>query len=303
MKNPIKFDIVIPLKSTNSSIIDNITLLSNNNHVNRIIIGDAGLNELIKLALSKLEKVEIFDQKNIYSLGFCIIDLIKKVGTEYFVYLHGDVTLPENWFEVMYSNMDSYEFAECARQYHYKIDTLDTQINLRSQHDRPLSGSQMGNTKFIIHATSSIEDDHLFRNEDIIIPDLVRKSGGKYGFINETYHTHQIGFSRVNEHIRATETISVVKKPTINDVQLFIHQICGIVKYTIPDSPYHIWNFDYSMTVLKKYSADLTQVNRELSLNRRWLLIYKLTWLRMLRRKISKIFRIMKMSDLEILEL
>ncbi|GAG50373.1 unnamed protein product, partial [marine sediment metagenome] len=52
---------------------------------------------------SKIEypKTIFIDHTNYDTYGFCVADLMKRVETEWFVYIHGDVELTPYCFEVM----------------------------------------------------------------------------------------------------------------------------------------------------------------------------------------------------------
>jgi hypothetical protein len=101
--------------------------------------------------------------------------------------------------------------------------------------ERAFSGSQMGRKAAFARVTPQIDDDFLYRNEDIIIADLVKRQGFRYGRVDDAFHFHQVmhkpsrwrrKLKRVDVHldlgldeeIRANETY-----------------VRGIVKYLRPD--------------------------------------------------------------------
>jgi len=247
------YDVVIPLKSTNSLVVENLKEISRCSEVGRILIGDAGVDVHLIEEIRGINKIEVINQADIYSQGSCIIDLIRRVSTDYFVYLHGDVTLPENWFRVMAENLGSSKLAECGRVYQYSIRHEERHFQREYPSSRPLSGSQMGDTKFFLECTEHVDDDFLFRNEDLVFADLVDKNGGDYKIINQTHHFHQIGFDRINENIKPNSRLAYSRIPSQNDVVLFKCQVQGILKYTRKKDWYMTENLIYALVVLKSF--------------------------------------------------
>lgn len=250
------YDVIIPLKSTNQLIIENVSAISYFKEVKNIYIGDSGISSEIIKCLSSINKVIIVDQKKIFSQGYCIIDLIKHVQTDFFAYLHGDVTLPSDWFTLMRQNIGRSTFAECGRIHLYDIKYEERLLSRTFPKHRPLSGAQFGKTDLFLSAVSKVDDDFLFRNEDLVFADLVKQNGGDYKIINQTHHYHQLGNNRVNENIKARMVLKTWSIPTIDDLWLFRCQIEGILKYTKNKDKYLIDNLMYALTVLKFLKDD-----------------------------------------------
>jgi hypothetical protein len=284
-----KIDVIIPLKSYNNKLIENIEKISIFSKVNRILIGDAGIPDHIRKNLESIDKVKIINHINLQSQGGSIRDLIRLCTTEFFVYLHADVTLPEDWFEIMERNMKHYDFAECKRIYNYNI-TIEDKKKREGFKFRALSGSQMGRTKFVNESLMSLEDDYLFRNEDIVIADLIRENNGRYGIVDDTFHLHQIGH-KVDENITSDTEISLRRNFTQKDVWVFENHLLGIIKYCKPDCKEHIWNFDHGVSVLKFLKTDLKKIKKQIN-SLGWLLIYYTYSARMALRRIKKILNV-----------
>lgn len=295
----IKIDVIIPLKSCNENVVDNIFNISLFREVNKIHIGDNGIPKNIFLKLKKNKKVILHNHKNIYSLGASIKNLISLVTTEVFAYFHADVILPKDWFSVMLKSLKFNHFAECRRINHYNVFIEDASRKLQSNF-RPLSGAQMGYKDFVLKALHSVDDDHLFRVEDIIIADLVQKNGGRYYINNNTYHIHQVGFNKFNEHISNNYSLSLTNDYAKKDERIFVHQLLGIYKYLNIDNSHARWSADYSIAVLKEFQFPLNQIAPK-TFN--WKFFILLRPLRMFLKRLRVIYKVIFSSEKKFLEI
>jgi hypothetical protein len=178
--------------------------------------------------------------------------LIELVDTEWFVYLHADVYLPEQWFDTMIRYRSQFDWFECNRRKTVLLDYLDT---VQNASDRPFSGSQMGRKAVFEPFLSQIDDDYLYRNEDLVLRDMVERYGGRYGRITDTFHYHQI----MNKHGLLEpdiERVKITRKQDINWAKRTADmQIRGIVKYTQPDKRYLVGSLRGSSRLLQRYGA------------------------------------------------
>ena len=130
----------------------------------------------------------MLDHRNFTSLGYSIRHLIEAVETEWFVYLHSDVFLPPGWFETMFARRNEFDWFECNQRITVMADYLLDSTKVA----RAYSGSQMGRKAAFANVTPLIDDDYLYRNEDIIFAQLIARNGMRYGKVGETFHFHQI---------------------------------------------------------------------------------------------------------------
>src|SRR5205807_340309 len=114
--------------------------------------------------------------------------LIEAVRTDWFVYLHSDVFLPPGWFATMSAHRREWDWFECDQRITILADYLLDQKGAA----RAFSGSQMGRKSAFEKVTSAIDDDYLYRNEDIILATLVARAGFRYGKATDTFHFHQV---------------------------------------------------------------------------------------------------------------
>src|SRR5262245_27577412 len=94
-------DVIIPVLHTNELWQANLLSVYREIPVSRLLLGDGGcVDDTIEVA-RKFPRVEVFDHRAFKSLGFSIRRLIEEVQSEWFIYLHSDVYLPEGWFDNM----------------------------------------------------------------------------------------------------------------------------------------------------------------------------------------------------------
>lgn len=223
-------DVIIPIIHTNEIWRANLLSIYREIPVNRLILGDGGcIDGSIDIA-RKFPRVEVLDHRSFKSLGFSLRHLIEETTTDWFVYLHSDVFLPPGWFDAMSERQSEFDWFECNQRITVMADyLLDTTKILRSY-----SGSQMGRKAAFKKVTPLIDDDYLYRNEDIIIAKLVERAGFKYGKVGQTHHFHQVMYKPSRWH-RSIKRISI--EPDIardEDIRANRTYSRGIIKYLDP---------------------------------------------------------------------
>jgi hypothetical protein len=183
-------DVIIPLMHTNELWRANLRSIYREIPVSRLLIGDGGcIDDSLDVA-REFPRIEILDHRDFTSLGFSLRRLIEAVRTEWFVYLHSDVYLSEGWFDTMYARRDEYDWFESNQRItvlaEYPLDTIGVA--------RGYSGSQMGRKSAFAAVLPRIDDDYLYRNEDIILASLVSKAGFRYGKVRDAVYFHQVMF-------------------------------------------------------------------------------------------------------------
>jgi hypothetical protein len=197
--------------------------------VNRLLIGDGGcIDGSIAIAL-EFPRVEVFDHSQFLSLGYSLRKLIEAVETEWFVYLHSDVFLPEGWFEAMKQGQDQYDWYECPQHITVMVDYPGDYSA-----SRPYSGSQMGRKAAFDQIVTQVEDDYLYRNEDIIWAALIEQAGFLYGHVFDTFHFHQV-MNKRSRWLRKIEGVSLhLALGRDEEVRAAMMQVKGIIKYMQP---------------------------------------------------------------------
>jgi hypothetical protein len=215
-------DVLMPIKGTPSPLLEmNLLSIYREIPVNRLLIGDAGGGEDGSLApVLDFPRVWLIDQREHKTLGYCLRELIEDVRTSWFVYLHSDVYLPPGWYDEMAAQQDSYDWMECNRR---KTLVLDYPLTNQDKSTRAYSGSQMGRKAAFNEVLPLINDDDIYRSEDIVLRHLVERFGGRYGRVGSTYHNHQ-------------QTISTSGNAAT--VQTLTMQARSLIRYTDPTAEF-----------------------------------------------------------------
>lgn len=239
-------DVIIPIINTNELFERNLYTFFKEIPIKNLLIGDGGCtDESIKI-LEKFPRVRIFDHANMISQGGSIIDLIKQVTTENFIYLHADAFLPEGWFDKMKVKLVEYDWFECPQ----KLTTMIEYWNAKAE--RSYSGAQMGKRLIFDKIISNVDDDFLQRNEDIILAELVENYGGKYGKNEDIFHYHQV-MNRRGESEPKFKKVIIEKNDDIEwETRIYTMQYKGIIKYLKPNKKYLIDEVNNSIFHLQK---------------------------------------------------
>lgn len=245
-------DVIIPLINTNELFERNLYSFYKEIPIRNLIIGDGGSTDGSLEILKQFPRVKVLDHKNLKSQGGSIIDLITNVKSDYFIYLHADAFLPNEWYEKMKTKSTIYDWFECNQK-------LTTLIEFWAEKmERSFSGAQMGNRKIFDKIIPLIKDDYLQRNEDIIIAELIEHVGGKYGKNEDAFNYHQV-MNRRGESEPKFKKITLVKdNDYLWEKRIFEMQYKGIVKYLNPNKAYLISEVNDSIAVLE----DIKQINK-----------------------------------------
>jgi hypothetical protein len=224
-------DVIIPLLHTNELWRANLLSIYRNIPVRRLIIGNAGCSEQALKLLKEFPRVDIYDHVG-YSLGYSIKKMIEEVNTEWFVYLHSDVFIPQHWFDKMASYQDQYDWFECYQKQTYLVEHL---ADYGPYKTRPGGGSHMGRKEAFLGAIGDIQDDYLYRTEDYAFIDRIQKNGYKYGVVN-TYHYHQIMHRSDSKDREIVDIKLDVKLSKYEEKRTWEMQFWAVIKYFEPTS-------------------------------------------------------------------
>ena len=209
-----KVDVIVLVKGTPPCWKKSLDSFYRELPVNRLLIGDASCTGETLDTAKEYPNVVVYDQQKIRTIGYCIRKLIENVETEWFVFLHSDVVLPQNWFTEMAKYCGKYDWFECKKVGIYPDGTkpelkkeLERQFELR----RAYSGGQMGKTKVLKKVVSFIDDDFVHRTEDVVIQHILEKLGYKYGKVATTYHYHYVNPYRLTRKDRFQSMMSILK--------------------------------------------------------------------------------------------
>ena len=181
------FDLIVPIhlvdwRFFSSNLKSWITELN----PKRIYIGCNNSNEgefdAIKSFVGGYDVVEFIDQRNIKTLGFQIADLMKRTDGDWFYYCHSDAQLTPFCSKIMeeYMNDVHVGIIESERvQYDGRNGSKRTYHNYHYI-ERSFSGFQLFRKEAIENILEIIEDDYIYRNEDIIFQNVCEDNGFKY---------------------------------------------------------------------------------------------------------------------------
>ncbi len=225
-------DVIIPVVHTNELWEPNIKSIYREIPVNRLLISDGGcIDDSIKIVM-KFPRVELYNHRKYISLGYCFKKLIEAVETEWFVYLHSDVYLPEGWFDTMKKYQGEYDWFGCPMRITAMIDYHN--VDKMAGEIRPYAGSQMGRKKVFMKGIKKIDDDFVYRQEDYVLAHIVESEGFRHGRIEDTFHYHQV-MHKESPWERQLKSVSVdVEWSHEEQVRVSTMQIKGIVKYLHP---------------------------------------------------------------------
>lgn len=229
-------DVLIPVIHTNELWEANLLSFYREIPIQRLMIGDGGcIDDSIRIA-EKFPRVQIFNHRNYKSLGFSIRSLIEAVETEWFIYLHSDVYLPDGWFDAMRRYQGRYDWYECRQQATLLVEYPSDYANAL----RPLSGSQMGRKAAFESALTKIDDDYLYRNEDMILADLVQRAGFRYGRVDEVMHYHQT-MHKPSPWERKVKSVKIeLEMSREEELRAWMTMGKGIIKYLQPSNDFLI---------------------------------------------------------------
>ena len=235
-------DVIIPVLHTNELWEKNLISIYREIPVNRLLISDGGCIDNTIDILAKFPRVKILDHTQFKSLGFCLRKLIEEVSTDWFVYLHSDVYLPKNWFDDMVKYKSEYDWFETSQ----KVTILIEYFKDYSKNKRGfgMGGSHLGKKEAFSTILDEIDDDYLYRNEDIIIRRLLQKKGFKWGAISSLFHYHQIMYKE-SPTARKIQKMSLELEMSKEErIRIYNTQIKGYVKYLDPE-PILVEEFHY----------------------------------------------------------
>lgn len=190
-----KFDVICPVYWTNGHFNENIMNWFREIPINNLYLGIN--NPKVKIDVDH-PQVKIVDQLHLKTLGGCLKDLMERVETRWFVYLHSDVQLSEKSFELMQEFIEPKVGIIESERVHWEGNYMKANSEFIPQYTydnyfartRSFSGVQLMRRKTIEPLIKKLQDDYLYRNEDMIFQSECIKNDFKY---KKTWamHVHQ----------------------------------------------------------------------------------------------------------------
>ena len=227
-------DVIIPVIHTNELWEANLRSFYREIPIHRLLIGDGGcIDDSIAIA-ERFPRVTVLDHRAYKSLGFSIRGLIEAVTTEWFVYIHSDAYLPAGWFDAMRANQGRYDWFGCPMRHTVMVE-YDVDYG-----ERPWAGSQMGRRRAFEEHLGRIDDDYVYRQEDFVFADVVKRGGFTEGRVTDTFHYHQT-MRKPSPWARKVREVRInVEWSRDEEIRMLTMQGKGIVKYLEPDGAWVI---------------------------------------------------------------
>lgn len=225
-------DIIIPVIHTNELWRKNLISIYREIPVKRLLISDGGCKDNTLEVVAEFPRVEILDHSAYVSLGYCLRKLIEAVESEWFAYLHSDVYIPPGWFEAMRRHQNEYDWFGCPQRITALIEYghVDSMSGLR----RPYAGTQMGRKEAFMSGIGAIEDDYVYRQEDLVLLDVMESHGYRHGFVEDMFHYHQV-MHKESPWARKLVSVKVaVEWSREEEIRAADMQVKGIIKYLRP---------------------------------------------------------------------
>lgn len=247
MDDDFSVTVIIPVIHTNELWRANLLSIYREIPVKELLIGDGGcIDDSIQIA-KEFPRVQILDQKDYKTLGYSIKNLIQSVKTEWFIYLHSDVYLPAGWFDQMKPFSKEYDWFGCRMQQTVMVD-YDNDYGVR-----PYAGSQMGKKEAFLEGLRNLDDDFIYRQEDFIFSNIVKRAGFREGKIDSVFHYHQtISKSSSVWNPKGIKVNISQTLPIEEEVRMWDSQVRGIIKYLEPNCGWTIENAIYGVFRLEE---------------------------------------------------
>lgn len=289
-------DVIIPIIHTNELWRANLLSIYREVPVNRLIISDGGcIDNSIEVA-KEFPRVVVLDHRDYVSLGYCLRKLIEEVETEWFIYLHSDVYLPDAWFDGMKKHQQEYDWFGCPQEITVMIEYKN--VDKMGNERRPYAGSQMGKKAAFMAGLPRIDDDYVYRQEDLVLVDLVERSGFRHGWIEDTFHYHQVmhkdsPWARKLNRVQVEVAWSADEKKRQAETQLK-----GLVKYLSPSSNLVAEAETMIAVLLETGGTDWAEISKWIKeTNPVWLQhikYWRIQSRRLVRDKMSKLYRVIR---------
>lgn len=223
-------DVIIPVIHTTELWHNNLMSIYREVPVSRLLISDGGCKDDSIAIAERFPRVTVLDHRAYKSLGYCLRKLIELVDTEWFIYVHSDVYLPDNWFDTMRAHQARYDWFGCPQ----RITVQAEYPNVDKLFDdvRPYAGSQMGRKAAFVDGIQKIDDDFVYRQEDYVLASMV--ADARHGRVEDTFHYHQV-MRKESPWARKIKRVSVqVEWSREEEIRASTMQVKGIVKYLAP---------------------------------------------------------------------
>jgi len=214
-----KIDVICPIYWVNKYFLHNVSKWFEQIPIRTLYLGVN--NKTVKIETDD-PRIKIIDQTQHKTLGICLSELMSLTETEFFIYTHADVEPVFGSYKIMVSEINDDIGIIESDHIHWDGSFLNDEMVISENHNyrarpRAYSGFQLIRKKAIEPILTKIEDDYIYRNEDLIFQTECMKNNYRYRK-SLSSHIHQV----------------INQKWTFNTTETNIMQIKGLIKYTQP---------------------------------------------------------------------
>lgn len=215
-----KIDVICPIYWVNKYFLSNVQKWFEQVPIRKLYLGIN--NEKVTIETED-PRVEIIEQTRHKTLGACLSELMERTRTECFIYTHSDVEPIFGAYEIMLSGLTDETGIIESDHIHWEGLLIDNErffsenFNYRNRL-RAYSGFQLFRKKAIKPILMKIDDDYVYRNEDLIFQAECRRNNYKYKK-SLASHIHQV----------------LNRRWTFDEIETNMMQVKGLIKYTEPD--------------------------------------------------------------------
>jgi hypothetical protein len=146
----------------------------------------------------------------------------------------------------MYGHQNEYDWFGCPMQHVYMIE-IENEYG-----ERPWAGSQMGRKCAFTEGLSKIDDDFVYRQEDFVFSELVKRAGYKEGKVTDTIHYHQT-MRKPTPWARKVKGLHIdLELSHGEELRTWNMQARGIIKYLQPSNKWVTDNICHSLYKLSE---------------------------------------------------
>lgn len=139
--------------------------------------------------------------------------------------------------EKMNNYKEKYEWIESKQ---HQTVLMDVPLPYEHVPKRSFSGGQLGKTDTLKKAMSEVEDDYLFRTDDIIIADLVKRTKAWYGRPEDVYLHHQEMWRKSQREMQVKFVQCIIHREREEEIHTYETMAKSLVKYMNPEDDYVI---------------------------------------------------------------
>ncbi len=225
-----KIDVIVPAYHIDADFEVNLKSWLRELPVNKLYIGAHDTKLLDYLDYDN--RIVFIDMSNVKTLGKELVKLMSLVETEWFAFVHTDVEITSYAYKQMKPMM--VEGVGMIESEHLHIeDGVPKYYNYYNE-PRAYSGFQLIRKACIESSIIQIEDDYVYRNEDLIFQNVCEFNGYTYKK-NYALHLHKIvlrGNTYSNRETHSMQWKGLIKySPLVNDFMTKL--ILGSVKYNM----------------------------------------------------------------------